>query len=92
MLKILSSLSEIFLESFMDLIQPNDPRYFTETSSESYDRHDYRLEFNNGQSLLFTNYEQMRSYWFECARNWGDCKVIVLEKKQTTKKSNGGIK
>lgn len=76
----------------MELIRPNDPRYFTETSSESYDRHDYQLEFNNGQSLLFSNYEQMRSYWFECARNWDDCKVIVLDKKQKTKKSNGGFK
>jgi len=76
----------------MELIRPNDPRYFTETSSESYDRHDYRLEFNKGQSLFFSNYEQLRSYWFESARNWDDCTVIVLDKKQKTKKSNGGFK
>ena len=77
----------------MDLIQPNDPQYFTETSSESYDRHNYRIEFNEGKnSLEFEDYEQLRAYWFECARNWKDCKVIVLDKKQNKKKSNGGFK
>ena len=65
----------------MNLIPPNDPRYFTETSSDSYDRHNYKLEFNGGQSLVFNDYEKMRSYWFECARNWNDCKVIVMDKK-----------
>ena len=77
----------------MDLIQPNDPQYFTETSSESYDRHNYRLEFNEGNnSLEFEDYEQLRAYWFECARNWKNCKVIVLDKKQKKKKTNGGFK
>ena len=77
----------------MELIQPNDPRYFRETSSESYDRHNYRLEFNEGKnSLEFEDYEQLRSYWFECARNWKDCRVIILDKKQKQKTTNGGFK
>ena len=76
-----------------DLIEPNDPMYFTETSGDSYDRHHYRLEFNEGKnSLDFQNYEQLRAYWFECARNWKDCKVTVLDKKQKQKKTNGGFK
>ena len=76
-----------------DLIPPSDPMYFTETSSESYDRHNYRLEFNGGKnSLDFQDYEQLRDYWFECARNWKDCKVTILDKKQKQKKTNGGFK
>ena len=48
-------------------------------------------------SLEFEDYEQLRTYWFECARNWKDCKVIVLDKKQKKKKlmevlnNNGSI-
>ena len=66
--------------------------YFTETSAESYDQNFYKIEFNDGKSLTFQDYEQMRSYWFECVRNWSDCKVIVLDKKQKQKKTNGGFK
>ena len=77
----------------MKLIDPSDPLYFRQTSDKPYDRHNYRLEFNEGNnSIEFEDYEQLRAYWFECARNWKDCKVIVLDKKQNKKKSNGGFK
>ena len=77
----------------MKLIDPSDPLYFYQTSDKPYDRHNYRLEFNEGNnSIEFGDYEQLRAYWFECARNWKDCKVIVLDKKQNKKKSNGGFK
>ena len=45
------------------LIQPNDPRYFTQTSDGSYDRHFYRIVLTNGD-LTVDDYEQMRSFWF----------------------------
>ena len=67
------------------------PARFEQTSEEPYDRHQYELQFN-GQSLIFDDYEHMRAYWFQCVRNWKDCKVNVLDKKQTKKKSNGGFK
>jgi hypothetical protein len=67
------------------------PVWFEQTSDESYDRHQYQLEFN-GQSLIFDDYDQLRAYWFECARNWDDCKVNVLDRKQNKKKTNGGFK
>lgn len=47
-----------------ELIQPNDPRYFTQTSDGSYDRHLYRIVLANGESLTVDDYEQMRSFWF----------------------------
>ena len=74
------------------LIQPSDPQYFTQTSDGSYDRHNYTVVFKNKKTLQFDDYEQMRAYWFQCGRNWKNCKVNVLDKKQIKKKSNGGFK
>ena len=74
----------------MELILPSDPQYFTQTSDESYDRHYYRLEFNNGQnSLEFEDYEHLRAYWFESVRNWKNCTVTVLDYKQKSKSKKG---
>ena len=77
----------------MKLIDPSDPLYFYQTSDKPYDRHNYRLELDERKnSIEFEDYEQLRAYWFECARNWKGCKVIVLDKKQNKKKSNGCFK
>jgi hypothetical protein len=70
---------------------PQLPKWFAQTSDEPYDRHQYELQFN-GKSVIFDDYEQMRAYWFECVRNWGNCKVNVLDKKQIKKKTKGGFK
>jgi len=48
-----------------ELIQPSDPRYFTQTSDGSYDRHFYRIVLTNGKSITVDDYEQMRSFWFQ---------------------------
>ncbi len=65
--------------------------YFEQTSNEPYDRHQYQLEFN-GKSIIFDDYDQLRSHWFECVRNWSDCTVTVLDRKKNKKKINGGFK
>ena len=67
------------------------PEWFEQTSDEPYDRHQYQLEFN-GKSIIFDDYDQLRAYWFQKIRNWGNCKVNVLDRKQNKKKSNGGFK
>ena len=35
----------------MNLIERDDPQYFTETSSEPYDRHHYKVSNRDGKSL-----------------------------------------
>ena len=65
-----------------ELIIESDPRYFTCTSDESYDRHTYKLVSNNKKSVIFDSYEHLRLYWFENARNWKNCSVHVLDKKK----------
>jgi len=72
----------------MNLIQPSDPLYFKQTSDEPYDRHQYRLDFEEGKSIIFDDYEQMRSFWFEQIRNWHGCTVTILDKDAQKKSRN----
>lgn len=64
----------------MKLIPKTDSRYFEQSSYEPYDRHDYRVDFPDGRSIIFDDYEQLRLVWFEHIRNWNDCTVTVLDK------------
>jgi len=72
----------------MNLIQPSDPLYFKQTSDEPYDRHQYRLDFEEDKSIIFDDYEQMRSFWFEKIRNWHECTVTILDKDVQKKSRN----
>jgi len=67
---------------------------FTQTSFEPYDRHHYKLEFYDGESIIFEDYEHLRAVWFQDVRTQrGDCNVIVLDKpNKKHKKTNGGFK
>jgi hypothetical protein len=60
------------------LIKPTDSRYFKQTSDEPYDRHTYELVLPSGKTLVFQDYEHLRSIWFEVARNWSGCVVNVM--------------
>ena len=46
-------------------IDPSDPRYFTQTSDKSYDRHKYQINLTNGKSVVFDDYDIMRAAWFQ---------------------------
>ena len=48
----------------MSLIEKDDPRYFTATSEESYDRHTYRIHLVNGDHVDLDNYEEVQMTWF----------------------------
>ena len=68
----------------MELILPNDPRYFTETSDGLYDRHKYELVYSNGQSEIYDSWEQLRSKWFEVPGRFKS-HVNVIDRKQKRK-------
>ena len=76
--------------SEMELIPKSDPQYFEQSSYELYDRHLYQLDFQEGKSLIFDDYEQLRVFWFEQIRNWHGCVVTVLDK--DAKKESGSTK
>ena len=42
----------------MNLIERDDPRYFTETSSEPYDRHHYKVIRSTGEHVVVESWEQ----------------------------------
>ena len=67
------------------LIDPTDPRYFRQTSDEPYLRHDYKLVWSTGQSVIFDNYEDVQRKWFEHNGNFLS-HVEVLDHKQPKKK------
>lgn len=43
----------------------NLPKNFEQTCNKLYDRHDYKLIFSNGKSVIFDNYEDLRRTWWE---------------------------
>lgn len=68
-------MSEVIMTS---LIQPNDPRYFTQTSDGLYDRHCYRVHVKDS-SYDFNDYDELRSIWFEHFRNWKGVTIEVMD-------------
>jgi hypothetical protein len=47
------------------LIDPSDPRYFTNSSDEPYDRHNYKVVLANGESLNTDAWDIAQSIWFQ---------------------------
>tara|TARA_Y100000022_G_scaffold199840_1_gene213320 strand:- start:1887 stop:2099 length:213 start_codon:yes stop_codon:yes gene_type:complete len=46
------------------LIKPTDPRYFTVSSTDLYDRHHYKVVSQNGESITVDNWEDVRTIWW----------------------------
>jgi hypothetical protein len=67
------------------LIDPSSPEYFQQSSNEPYLRHDYKLVYENGKSVVFDNYEDIQRTWFQHNGKFLS-HVEVLDRK---KKKNG---
>jgi len=63
--------------------------WFEQTSYEPYDRHQYKLEFDDGRSIVIDSYEELRAIWFEHIRNWNNVTVSVIDRKQKSSKGFG---
>lgn len=66
------------------LIQPGDPAYFTVSSNDLYDRHNYKIVSKTGDSSVVDNWEDAQMTWFQKGAFLSH--IEVLDKKQTTKK------
>jgi len=75
----------------MNLILPSDPRYFTDTSDEPYDRHQYEFVYSNGQHRIFDSWEEARSAWFNMPSKLKS-HINVLDRQQKNKKTTKGFK
>jgi hypothetical protein len=47
------------------LIHPSSPEYFQQTSNDPYIRHDYKLFYESGKTVIFDNYEDVQLRWFQ---------------------------
>ena len=47
------------------LIQPDDPQYFQQTSDKPYDRHNYKVVLSNGKSVVVDAWDIAQSIWFQ---------------------------
>lgn len=48
----------------MKLIESDDPRYFTETSDKDYDRHQYKIVYQDGKEKIVEFWEDAKSIWW----------------------------
>ena len=70
------------------LIEKNDPRYFSQTSNEPYDRHHYRIVYKD-RSVVVESWEEVQEYWWNNSRRFELPVIEVIDKPKTKKKSKG---
>ena len=63
-------------------ISPEDPRYFTESSSEPYDRHQYKVVSKTGESIIVDDYMLAQEIWWNRGRGKYISHIDVLDKKE----------
>ncbi len=61
---------------------------FTQTSHKPYDRHNYKLVYENGKEVIFDNYEDVYVTWFQKS-GYLLKHIEVLDKKQSKSKGFG---
>lgn len=66
-----------------NLITPDDPQYFTQSSDEMYDRHDYKIVSKSGESVVVDNWETVQMTWFQKGTFLSH--IEVLDKKEESK-------
>jgi hypothetical protein len=52
------------------LIQPSDPQYFTNTSTEPYDRHNYILHYKDKTQQTYTDWQDLYLKWFQTPKQF----------------------
>jgi hypothetical protein len=62
--------------------------WFSQTSDEPYDRHQYKFVYSNDQSVIFDSWERVQQEWFTTPKLFKS-HIEVLDKKE---KSQGGFK
>lgn len=63
----------------------NLQKTFAQTSDKPYDRHDYKVIFSTGNSVVFDNYEDVQRVWFQTPNQLLEY-VEVLDKKKSKPK------
>lgn len=70
------------------LIEKTDPRYFTVTSDEPYDRHTYKVVYHDGKEKVVDSWEEVQSIWWNSV-SYFVSHVEVMDRKKTKSKGGG---
>ena len=70
------------------IIGKNDPQYFSQTSNEPYDRHDYKIVYKD-RSFVVESWEEVQEYWWNNSHKFELPVIEVIDKPKTKKKSKG---
>ena len=68
----------------MQLIAKDDPRYFSQTSDEPYDRHHYKIVCQS-KSFVVESWEEVQEYWWN-NREFTESIIEVLDKPKSKSK------
>ena len=63
---------------------------FSQTCHKPYDRHDYKLVYINGKTVVYDDYMDLQAVWFQTAHQFLS-HVEVLDKKKKTKTNPKGF-
>ena len=55
-----------------ELIKKDDPRYFSQTSDKSYDRHHYKI-VSKTKTIVVESWDEVQEYW------WNNCHLPSFE-------------
>jgi len=64
-------------------------KFFKQTSDEPYDRHQYKLELEDGKSVIMDSYEEIKGIWYQYIDEMKGATVSVLDRKQKSSKGFG---
>ena len=56
-----------------NLIEKNDPRYFSQTSDKLYDRHHYKIVSKNYATFIVKSWDEVQEWW------WNHCHMINFD-------------
>ena len=59
--------------------------FFTCTSSDLYDRHDYHVVLKDGKILKFSNWQDVQEYWFNHNQLLNYLDVVIVKDKAKVK-------
>ena len=67
----------------VDLIPKDDPRYFSQTSDEPYDRHHYKRVCQD-KSFVVKSWDEVQEYWWN-RRGFNPPVIEVIDKPKSKK-------
>lgn len=69
----------------IQLISPDDPQYFEQSSYDSYDRHNYKIVSKIGESVVVDNWETAQLTWFQKGAFLSHIEVLDKKVEKKTK-------